>query len=73
MAEFSDAELEKKLSELRDSQKEIQALSSWLVNHRWKAAWFITGFSNVVHGAEQDLVMWLNRSGFSDVAQQGWI
>jgi hypothetical protein len=57
MAEFSDAELEKKLSELRDSQKEIQALSSWLVNHRWEAGWFITGFSNVAQGAEQDLVV----------------
>jgi len=34
MAEYSDTELEKKLSELRDSQKEIQALSTWLVHHR---------------------------------------
>jgi hypothetical protein len=34
MADYSDAELEKKLSELRDSQKEVQALSSWLVHHR---------------------------------------
>ena len=34
MTEFSEAILEKKLTELRDSQKEIQSLSQYCVQHR---------------------------------------
>jgi len=34
MTAYSDAEFEKRLTELRDSQKEIQTLSTWLVQHR---------------------------------------
>jgi kynureninase len=36
MGEYTDAEFEKRLNELRDSQKEIQSLSAWLVHHRYK-------------------------------------
>ena len=34
MTDFSEAILEKKLTELRDSQKEIQSLSQYCVQHR---------------------------------------
>ena len=34
MTEISEAILEKKLTELRDSQKEIQSLSQYCVHHR---------------------------------------
>ena len=34
MTEFSEAILEKKLTELRDSQKEIQSLSQYCVQNR---------------------------------------
>lgn len=34
MGTYSDTEFEKKLNELRDSQKEIQSISNWLVHHR---------------------------------------
>ena len=34
MSEISEAILEKKLTELRDSQKEIQRLSQYCVQHR---------------------------------------
>ena len=34
MSEFSEAILEKKLTELRDSQKEIQSLSNYCVHNR---------------------------------------
>jgi len=34
MGTYSDSDFERKLGELRDSQKEIQAISAWLVHHR---------------------------------------
>lgn len=34
MSVYSDGEFERKLNELRDSQKEIQSISAWLVHHR---------------------------------------
>ena len=34
MSDFSEAIFEKKLVELRDSQKEIQSLSQFCVHHR---------------------------------------
>ena len=34
MGTYSDGEFERRLGELRDSQKEIQAISGWLVHHR---------------------------------------
>ena len=37
MSDFSEAIFEKKLVELRDSQKEIQALSQFCVHHRQHA------------------------------------
>ena len=33
--EFTEATFEKQLMELRESQKEIQALSSYLIHHRY--------------------------------------
>ena len=37
MSDFSESIFEKKLVELRDSQKEIQALSQFCVHHRQHA------------------------------------
>eukprot|EP00088_Acartia_fossae_P000201 TRINITY_DN10067_c1_g1_i1.p1 TRINITY_DN10067_c1_g1~~TRINITY_DN10067_c1_g1_i1.p1 ORF type:complete len:394 (-),score=94.22 TRINITY_DN10067_c1_g1_i1:588-1721(-) len=34
MGTYSDGEFERKLNDLRDSQKEIQSISAWLVHHR---------------------------------------
>ena len=34
MGPFSEGELVKRLNELRDSQKEIQNVSAWIVHHR---------------------------------------
>ena len=33
--EFSEASFERKLVELRESQKDIQALSTYCIHHRW--------------------------------------
>ncbi len=36
MSAYSDGEFEKRLANLKDSQKEIQSISTWLVHHRYE-------------------------------------
>ena len=59
MTEFSEAILEKKLTELRDSQKEIQSLSQYCVQHRQHC--------KLIVKVETSLVLHSNGSGSVEI------
>lgn len=46
MSAFSEAALEKKLSELSNSQQSVQTLSLWLIHHRKHSRTIVNVWSN---------------------------
>ncbi|KAG9330758.1 hypothetical protein JZ751_022169 [Albula glossodonta] len=52
MSAFSEAALEKKLSELSNSQQSVQTLSLWLIHHRKHSKTIVTVWYNELKKAK---------------------
>lgn len=57
MSAFSEAALEKKLSELSNSQQSVQTLSLWLIHHRKHSKTIVNVWFNELKKGKPDTVV----------------
>ena len=56
MSAFSEAALEKKLSELSNSQQSVQTLSLWLIHHRKHSKSIVNVWFNELRKGKVDMI-----------------